>query len=835
MDLNQYSDSEILAAIGGGNQPVDSAIISQESSANPDTPDSSAGAIGASQIMPKTFARFAKPGEDIHNPQDNLVVGQRYRDYLTNRFGNDPARIATAYFSGEGNVAPPDSATPWIKDKPDTDGTLTSDYVKNVLKKMGNAVIPQSKGGENDNNEMVNAGRGRVPDGTAQHPPVSDSALLPRSVNSDYSQYSDDEIRAAAGLPPSASQNIHSDITGRALDTLQNIDKGSLGFLQLGGQIAGAGLNTAKEGVKAITPEPVKQGIQNIADWAGDKLLGSSAAPAINSAGNAIRGAGNAFAQAFPEGARNLQAAGNILATAPIAEGVAGITSALDNAATLAAKNDIGNPASSNIFTNTSGKSAPEKFVPQGVQNIFKPSEPPPSSLLQTDSGKPLLVAPKAIGQGASDLGEFLKTDGIDLNKTADDLEAAQKINPNVRAIDVMATDENGFPKGENILGLAKSIAQSPGQGRAMAGEMAGRGFTASQRIGDAFDSALSKQGLYQVSDDALAKMQQNAPPAYAKAFAAKPIVNDRIKEFLKSPEIQAGIKRGLQIQRIEGTADGKPFDPNDYGITSFNEAGDPVISATPNMRLLDAGKKGLDAMIQSEQNPLTGKVTEMGRALTKLKASYLNTLDAANPDYAAARSAYGDQASRLQALNNGRDFMSMDHEEIQKFIQDSATSNAEKAAFSVGARRALQDRLDIKSDTTNPIESLWKPSLQKRLQPLFPDKASFDNFAANMEHEKTMARVNKIMQGSPTAANLAFNEVPKTTPIGSTLRMAGNILEPGMLIGKLGDIADKALQKHAKTMSADSKAVAMRYLTTKDPQLLRYLARQNGEKATKH
>ena len=82
-----------------------------------------------------------------------------------------------------------------------------------------------------------------------------------------------------------------------------------------------------------------------------------------------------------------------------------------------------------------------------------------------------------------------------------------------------------------------------------------------------------------------------------------------------------------MQIHRIEAAAEGVPMNAHDYGLVNINLGVEDAlaIGKVPNMRLLDAGKKGLDAMIEAEKNPLTVKLTEMGRALSKRKTSYLN------------------------------------------------------------------------------------------------------------------------------------------------------------------------------------------------------------------
>lgn len=88
------------------------------------------------QIQPGTWANYAKPGEDINNRADNMAVGHRIIDDYMSKFGGDPAKVATAYFSGPGNVAT-SGASPFLKDTADASGKGVSSYVSDVMGRLG--------------------------------------------------------------------------------------------------------------------------------------------------------------------------------------------------------------------------------------------------------------------------------------------------------------------------------------------------------------------------------------------------------------------------------------------------------------------------------------------------------------------------------------------------------------------------------------------------------------------------------------------------------------------------------------------------------------------------
>jgi hypothetical protein len=134
---NNIVNNAMGIAGGGGATSIADAIHGQESGGRATSPTSVNGAQGGWQITLPTFMRYAQPGEQISNPADNEAVGRRIVADFSQKYPNDPARVAVGYFSGEGNVAPPGSPTPWIADKKDGNGTSVSSYVSGVVGRLG--------------------------------------------------------------------------------------------------------------------------------------------------------------------------------------------------------------------------------------------------------------------------------------------------------------------------------------------------------------------------------------------------------------------------------------------------------------------------------------------------------------------------------------------------------------------------------------------------------------------------------------------------------------------------------------------------------------------------
>lgn len=240
----------------------------------------------------------------------------------------------------------------------------------------------------------------------------------------------------------------------------------------------------------------------------------------------------------------------------------------------------------------------------------------------------------------------------------------------------------------------------------------------------------LGDSGFYDTGEALNAARKAQSAPLYQKAFDSEPVISDRVNQFLDDPILKQGLGQGMQIQRLEALAKGEKFDPKDYGIVGFNDAGDPIIGGVPNMRLLDAGKKGLDNIVEGYRNPITGKLNldQYGNAVNQVRAQYVKALDQANPDYAAARSAWSGPSQSLDALNAGRNIFRGDSELTAQRISKLAPGDADY--FRVGVLRALEDTVNNSPNGAAALKSvLNKPNVQQKLTAAFNTPEEFQAF----------------------------------------------------------------------------------------------------------
>jgi hypothetical protein len=133
----EWTNEGAVTNPSGGAAPTLSQIFSAQESNNGKTaPDNPL------QIQQGTFNQYKQGGESWANPADRTTVANRVLAGYQQKYGGDLGRIATAYFSGEGNVAPAGSATPFIKNVADSNGKTVASYVGDIYSRA-------SSGGSN--------------------------------------------------------------------------------------------------------------------------------------------------------------------------------------------------------------------------------------------------------------------------------------------------------------------------------------------------------------------------------------------------------------------------------------------------------------------------------------------------------------------------------------------------------------------------------------------------------------------------------------------------------------------------------------------------------------
>ncbi len=199
---------------------------------------------------------------------------------------------------------------------------------------------------------------------------------------------------------------------------------------------------------------------------------------------------------------------------------------------------------------------------------------------------------------------------------------------------------------GRNTVNLGATAANTPSEAMEVADKFVeGRRLGRPDRLtatGDEVFGGGSGTDLPEIRA-ALREKRSAAGELYDRAFKIEPNTDEyaRLAPWVNDRIGQDAMQRGLRVAELEHLAEGTPFKPADFGVTR-GEGGKfvPVEGQTPNMRLLDAVKRGYDEIVEGFRDPTSGRLNldQYGRAVG-----------------GANRRAYRDDLARMYPLTVAR------------------------------------------------------------------------------------------------------------------------------------------------------------------------------------
>ena len=302
--------------------------------------------------------------------------------------------------------------------------------------------------------------------------------------------------------------------------------------------------------------------------------------------------------------------------------------------------------------------------------------------------------------------------------------------------------------------------------------------------------------------------MRTKADPLYQQAYAYGEVADPDVLKFLELPQFKQGIKRAEKLLSAEGRQ------MELYREVVDPKTGEKVKQFIPTVEALDQVKRGLDDLIEKETDAVTGKVSQLGRVYVKKKNEFLDSLDTAVPDYAAARAVYRGDAELADAMRSGmKDFKRMDHEEVIKMI--GGMSDAEKNAFKTGVVRNIYSTIMDPSGNINAAQRvIGSPETAAKLQPLFDSPAQFDLFRSALEREAQLfQQSNRILGGAATGRRTQARERFEEGPgVGA---MVGDAITGGF-VGSLTNLAARVAR--SATMTDDVAEKVAKMLMSSEP-----------------
>ena len=351
-------------------------------------------------------------------------------------------------------------------------------------------------------------------------------------------------------------------------------------------------------------------------------------------------------------------------------------------------------------------------------------------------------------------------------------------------------------------------------------------------RLQSAADN-LAPNKMFEILDNLHKVKTQSSAPLYKEAFAPRSDLagkvfapwDDRLQQFLDDPIIKKGMAKGIRIQQMEALADDVPFNFQEYAVKGFDDAGELIIGGTPNLRAMDAAKRGLDQTINAAKDDFGNiKWTEDLRATEELRKALVAKLDDITTDqagrsaYKDARAAYAGPASIDDAARMGRKFIKGDEEVAAKAV--AAMSEGEREAFRVGARRQISQIINDDTQTASTKFGLKKVTFWNKLRTVFPDDESFNAFRGDIQNELKKAKTEAFVgprTGSPTAgiqqdvAELG-RQLPESSITGLT---AIGQVGSGHWVGAVRTVARPILDWVARPTAKTAETLASSLLET--------------------
>ena len=308
---------------------------------------------------------------------------------------------------------------------------------------------------------------------------------------------------------------------------------------------------------------------------------------------------------------------------------------------------------------------------------------------------------------------------------------------------------------GENVKGLGGRVARQPGEGRNIAQQFIGkRDEQAAQRLSQ--DIAQHVSGgptMHQATEGLLQARSAAARPAYDAAYDLKGVWSPRLQEFINDPAVKSGLQRGYELERLQALAEGRPITAHQLGV-DFDTEGNVKLLDVPNLRLLDMGKRGLDAMIADERNELTGRLSARGVALDQMRKAYVREIDSLDTKgvYRKAREAWAGYSQSLDSLRMGRNVFKMSPEETAAEVDSMSPANRE--FYRLGVADMLKERLAKAGLHADEAKQLIKnPWMRDQLRPAFRTPEDFNAFVDSVTQETKMFETGrKVLGGSQTA-----------------------------------------------------------------------------------
>lgn len=226
--------------------------------------------------------------------------------------------------------------------------------------------------------------------------------------------------------------------------------------------------------------------------------------------------------------------------------------------------------------------------------------------------------------------------------------------------------------------------------------------------------------------------------------------------------------------------------------------------------KILHQVKIGLDRIVESNTDSITGKVTSYGRDVSNVRREFNDLIKAKNPEYAKANKEFADNERIRSSFELGQGYQKLDYKEALDNLKKM--NDSEKEAFRLGMMADVNKRLE-NFKGGDFARQIFKSDKQKSLMRYaFTDDKQYKDFVQYVDALERQTKTSKgIIGGSQTGERLATSE-----GVGRTAGLAQSYASGGV-----GGVAMELLRQGAartKGISGETSAELQKRLFTSDP-----------------
>jgi len=390
---------------------------------------------------------------------------------------------------------------------------------------------------------------------------------------------------------------------------------------------------------------------------------------------------------------------------------------------------------------------------------------------------------------------------------------------------------------GESMRGLGYSAQAIPQRAKTKVAEkLEERQLEQAERITDDLTSRAKLEGPFSIKylDNLTEAQEKLSEPFYKKAYQ-KNLPAKAFKEFFTGPKatiMQKASKDAKELLAAEGREipDISKIMKDETQLKKFLDGNLPT-------EYLHSLKRGLDSLIDSQVDNLTGRATKKGVAYINLKNDFNKIIGSLNPAYKEANAKFSDYARLKQAYEVGYKAKNKSSDLLNKFL--SKFNDGEKEAFKVGFIANVKDRAESTADARDFTKVIFGSKKNKDLiRKAFPSgkdgAKQYKEFeqVINLEKEKILTR-RRVSQLSPTEERrLAVQEagadpaemaslmaqLGRGDVLGTAQKLMGSV---GARIGGLNPQSAENIARKLFLQSPDEQIAYLKTLNEVDAELV--------------